>query len=133
MKTLQCFINEKLQENNEMIIDEGLKDWIRKFAITSAVAASCLTGLAQTPQSFNNDSTIDHNKQKIEMTAQKKYDDVIQVEAISIKRNLAMSKAKQRAAAKYLKSGKKLKLLDIQEYYNNTTKQYKTIITLGHK
>ena len=46
-------LKEYLLEEKEEIIDEGLKDWIRKVAITAAVATSCLGGAAA------NKTTID--------------------------------------------------------------------------
>ena len=47
MKDINIYLYESLEDNR---IDEGFKDFIRKFAITAAVATSCLSAAAKPPQ-----------------------------------------------------------------------------------
>ena len=47
MKDINIYLYESLENER---IDEGFKDFIRKFAITAAVATSCLTAAAKPPQ-----------------------------------------------------------------------------------
>ena len=47
MKDINIYLYESLENER---IDEGFKDFIRKFAITAAVATSCLSAAAKPPQ-----------------------------------------------------------------------------------
>lgn len=47
MKDINIYLYESLEDNR---IDEGFKDFIRKFAITTAVATACLSAAAKPPQ-----------------------------------------------------------------------------------
>jgi hypothetical protein len=47
MKDINIYLYESLENER---IDEGFKDFIRKFAITAAVATTCLSAAAKPPQ-----------------------------------------------------------------------------------
>lgn len=51
MKDINIYLYESLENER---IDEGFKDFIRKFAITAAVATSCLAASAKPPQHIDN-------------------------------------------------------------------------------
>jgi hypothetical protein len=77
MKDINTYLNESLQNER---IDEGFKDFIRKFAITAAVATSCLTAAAQSPQRMSQ-TNFEHKQIEIVHSLQKKYntDDIIKI------------------------------------------------------
>ena len=47
MKDINIYLYESLENER---LDEGFKDFIRKFAITAAVATTCLSAAAKPPQ-----------------------------------------------------------------------------------
>lgn len=77
MKDINTYLNESLQNER---IDEGFKDFIKKFALTAAIAASCLTAAAQTPQRMSQ-TNFEHKQVEIVHSLQKKYntDDIIKI------------------------------------------------------
>lgn len=130
MKTLQLYIVESLE--NEQQIDEGLKDFIKKFAITTAVAASCLTAFAQQPPKLSN-TEVGQTTIEMVQTAQQDYDvkkdDVLTVDGISpngqMARNIAMGKARAEIA-----KNKDYRITDVKTMYNQQKKLYKVVVIL---
>lgn len=77
MKAINTYLNESLQNER---IDEGFKDFIKKFALTAAIATSCLTAAAQSPHRMSQ-ANFEHKQIEIEHSLQKKYntDDIIKI------------------------------------------------------
>lgn len=130
MKTLQLYIIESLE--NEQQIDEGLKDFIKKFALTTAIAASCLTSFGQQPTKLSNTEvgqTTIEMVQNVQQDYDVKKDDVLTVEGISpnsqMARNIAMTKARGE-----ISKNKNYRIADVKTMYNQQKKLYKVVVIL---
>lgn len=110
MKPIEIYLNESLYHNDE-IIEEGFKDFIRKFAITAAVATSCLTAVAKPIVVNNPDKVIDTQKE-ILVKAEK---DTKKDCKLFIAKGSSEAWAKQTANNAFVaKFGRSAKILDTQ-------------------
>ena len=113
-------------------IDEGLKDFIKKFAITTAVAASCLTAFAQQPPKMSNSevgqATIEMT-QVVQQDYDVKKDDVLTIEEISQSEQLARNVALAKARVEISKN-KNYRIADVKHMYNQQKKLYKVVVVL---
>jgi hypothetical protein len=130
MKTLQLYIVESLE--NEQQIDEGLKDFIKKFALTTAIAASCLTSFSQQPTKLSNTEvgqTTIEMVQNVRQDYDVKKDDILTIEEISpnaqMARNVAMAKARAE-----ISKNKNYRIADVKTMYNQQKKLYKVVVIL---
>ena len=128
MKNIKEYINESI----EYQIDEGLKEWFKKFALTGAIALASINSI--NAQAINvNQNYLDDAKDKIENVMQQEYDDVKTVEGVSKDEQLALNTAKGHADKEIEASNGKLKIINTKKFYSKSTKTYKYVITLGTK
>lgn len=126
MKDLQQYINES-------IINEDIKSWIKKFAISSTIALSAISSLNAQPIQVNNFDDVKDKIETVTDTLQQKYDNVITVDGVSHREETARKVAQSKANDEISKSNGKLQILNVKKLYSKTTKTYKYIMTLGEK
>ena len=96
MKDINIYLYESLENER---IDEGFKDFIRKFAITAAVATSCLTAAAKPPQRVDdaklNKQIVSVEKDLIKFGHAKSNDEIQVIIQTAKNRTVAHSLAQQ--------------------------------------
>lgn len=127
MKPIEIYLNESLYHDNE-IIEEGFKDFIRKFAITAAVATSCLTAVAK-PIVVNNPDNVVKTQKEILVKAEK---DTKKDCKLFIANGSSEARATQTANNAFVANfGRRAKILDtqiIQTKMNNGKPLFKCVI-----
>lgn len=96
MKDINIYLYESLENER---IDEGFKDFIRKFAITAAVATSCLSAAAKPPQRVEdaklNKQIVSVEKDLIKFGHAKSNDEIQVIIQTAKNRNVAHRLAEQ--------------------------------------
>lgn len=96
MKDINIYLYESLENER---IDEGFKDFIRKFAITAAVATSCLSAAAKPPQRVDdaklNKQIVSVEKDLIKFGHAKSNDEIQVIIQTAKNRNVAHRLAEQ--------------------------------------
>ena len=134
MKTLNTYLSESLNINDEEL-NEGIKDdiksFIKKFALTAAIATSCLASLNAKPTILNNMHQFyaPNNNTEIVQQSDVKEKDVVTFEGISLREHMAENTARAQAYA-FLSKNHDYRIVDVKSYYNSSKKLYKRVYIL---
>lgn len=121
IKKFEEFVNEELELRHEKYytytqeeceqINEGFKDFVKKFALTTAIATSCLTAMAK-PIVVNNPDKVIETQKEILAKAEK---DTKQDCKLFIAKGSSEEWAKKTANNAFVaKFGNRAKILDTQ-------------------
>jgi hypothetical protein len=122
IKKFEEFINEDIDFRNEYIsniytqeeleqINEGFKDFVKKFALTAAIATSCLTAMAKPIEVKNPDKVMDVQKEILAKAEKKTKQDC----KLFIAKGSSEMFAKQTATNAFnAQFGRRAKILDTQ-------------------
>ena len=121
MKTLNTYLSESLNINDEEL-NEGIKDdiksFIKKFALTAAIATSCLASLNAKPTILNNVQQFygPHNNTEIVQQSDAKEKDIVTFEGTSLDEQFARNIARSQAYA-FLAKNPNYRIIDTKTYY----------------
>ena len=121
MKTLNTYLSESLNINDEEL-NEGIKDdiksFIKKFALTAAIATSCLASLNAKPTILNNVQQFygSHNNTEIVQQSDVKEKDIVTFEGTSLDEQFARNIARSQAYA-FLSKNPNYRIIDTKTYY----------------
>jgi hypothetical protein len=120
IKSFEEFINEDIDFGNESRIytqeefeqiNEGFKDFIKKFALTAVIASSCLTAMAKPIVVKNPDKVMNVQKEILAKAEKKTNKDCKLLIAKGTTEAFAKKVATQ---SYYAKGGKQAKIIDTQ-------------------
>ena len=129
---------EGVNDSEPDMLNEGIGDWLKKFAISTAVATMGLSAMAKQPQVITPKQE-NGVKQNIEQSVQQQYNKTPFIsKGTGSSKEEAIANAKQKAelqmrqAATYYSvvNGANMKVANFNVFYNSQTKKFECIIAL---
>jgi hypothetical protein len=120
------------------MLNEGIGDWLKKFAISTAVATMGLSAMAKQPQVITPQQE-NGVKQNIEQSVQQQYNKTPFIskgtgsskeEAIANAKRNAETQMRQAATYYAVANGANMKVTNFNVFYNSQTQEFECIIAL---
>lgn len=129
MKDINIYLYESLENER---IDEGFKDFIRKFALTTTIAASCLSAAAKPPQHIDNvklnKQIVNTEKDLVKFGYTENTEDIQLIIQSGKKQAVTQALAMEKFRQKTLHKNIKARIIKTGFYDNNETGEYVVVL-----
>ena len=119
-------ISNKYHIQEEILLNEGFNDFIKKFALTTAIATSCITAAAKPVDNYTdnnklNKEIIQKEKDLVKFGYAENTNDIHLIIKQGTKTSVTQAMARQEFYNKTINKGINAKILKTEYFYNQDT------------